>query len=517
MGTLSYEPVSKNEDDDNPVVIAIATPVPEDPNRSAVRRRINSVAYFCLGVLTTVVLCSAFEAYRWSHRDLPTAVGDGDGRSPFGTEVARGDDNDDNVVHYDYYSDGSSNKRGSNHDEEKGEAAGKEGADSEEEEEVLASNEGEWLMTYGEGEFEKEEQDPTLWSLGGSKYVKQDGEWDDYTFYVRRVCRDCAPSHQNIIYKRLTKVPATMDVEDLFLSNWFDTDNVLGVDFNLYSNYVDARNDLNEWKFCNYNDPGIGFPRDCGLESAVIFQWNSLTRGGKSDVSYYVLAGNPTIAAPGVELNPPAEASCPLGLQDINDRHTNCKAYPYQNDVYTKKLWGEGCDKYLEYNGDNAKCFEYCHQCDVLASRWACLDGCRYMVCKTEGSFKQGCNNPPPTEWEPNGVAVNACPMPLKEFASYELVASGDCTGTAPIETVDECKAAIKEVFGLENAPIVIWDTPSYAKGCFKHNYSDPGSVKAHQAPTLWVLNHNGGPGTSGHCTGEPGYAACICRARIGE
>ena len=79
----------------------------------------------------------------------------------------------------------------------------------------------------------------------------------------------------------------TMDVKDLFLSNWFDTDNVIGVDFNLYSTFEDAQMDTNEWKFCNYNDPGIGFPRDCfdcAPESFVAFQWNSIIYGDRINV-----------------------------------------------------------------------------------------------------------------------------------------------------------------------------------------------------------------------------------------
>ena len=38
--------------------------------------------------------------------------------------------------------------------------------------------------------------------------------------------------------------------------------------------------DKSRWKFCNYNDNGIGFPRDCGKNGAVGGQWNSLQRGG---------------------------------------------------------------------------------------------------------------------------------------------------------------------------------------------------------------------------------------------
>lgn len=44
----------------------------------------------------------------------------------------------------------------------------------------------EWLMTYGKGKFEGEEQYSNLWK-SGSKYTKQNGAWDDQTFYVRSV------------------------------------------------------------------------------------------------------------------------------------------------------------------------------------------------------------------------------------------------------------------------------------------------------------------------------------------
>merc|ERR1712167_549450 len=43
----------------------------------------------------------------------------------------------------------------------------------------------------------------------------------------------------------------------------------------LYSSTTDAEADRNPWKFCNYNDPGVGFPRDCGKNGKVNRQWNS--------------------------------------------------------------------------------------------------------------------------------------------------------------------------------------------------------------------------------------------------
>ena len=155
-------------------------------------------------------------------------------------------------------------------------------------------SDSDWLMTYGKGTFEQIDQNPALWNAD-SENTKQNGRWDDPSFYIRRLCYDCVKSHRDIIYKRLTEVPSGMDLQDLFLANWFDKNNNLGVDFKLYSTFEDAQNDTNEWKFCNYNDPGIGFPRDCGSVSRVGGQWNSLTRGGKNDISYYVWDKNPTI------------------------------------------------------------------------------------------------------------------------------------------------------------------------------------------------------------------------------
>merc|ERR1739842_260359 len=61
-------------------------------------------------------------------------------------------------------------------------------------------------------------------------------------------------------------------------------------DFALYSTLDDAINDDNRWTFCNYNDAGIGFPRDCGPSGHVAFQWTSATRGGKAS-KFSIISG----------------------------------------------------------------------------------------------------------------------------------------------------------------------------------------------------------------------------------
>ena len=64
------------------------------------------------------------------------------------------------------------------------------------------------------------------------------------------------------------------------MNDWFDKVNgvqfnVLRKDFNLYSTYEDAKADNYPWTECNYNDHGIGFPRDCGPNGYVAGQWTA--------------------------------------------------------------------------------------------------------------------------------------------------------------------------------------------------------------------------------------------------
>ena len=92
-------------------------------------------------------------------------------------------------------------------------------------------------------------------------------------------------------------IPKELQFLDLFLDNWFDTSNVRGVDFNLFSTYEDAEDDANPWIYCNYNDRNIGFPRDCGPTGGKGGQWNSINRGGQKNVGYYVEKGGADASA----------------------------------------------------------------------------------------------------------------------------------------------------------------------------------------------------------------------------
>jgi len=106
----------------------------------------------------------------------------------------------------------------------------------------------------------------------------------------RRECNGCVGPYTDIYYKRLTPIPSTLSIYSLF-NEWRSTNNIINVDFKLYSSLSDLLNDRNSWVTCNYDDPGIGFPRDCGVTTSTIIggQWNSLTRGGQANVRYSVL------------------------------------------------------------------------------------------------------------------------------------------------------------------------------------------------------------------------------------
>ena len=90
-----------------------------------------------------------------------------------------------------------------------------------------------------------------------------------------RSCADCADSHKNIYYKRVNPFPPQFSMYRSVIQTWSSSDNILNIDFNLYSSYEDLKNDKNRWTSCNYDDPLVGFPRDCGPSSLVTFQWTS--------------------------------------------------------------------------------------------------------------------------------------------------------------------------------------------------------------------------------------------------
>jgi len=104
---------------------------------------------------------------------------------------------------------------------------------------------------------------------------------------ILRECTNCADSHKKIYYKRITDIGST-SMYGLMLQLWTAANNLLNVDFRLHSTLSDAQNDVNRWRFCNYDD-NTGFPRDCGPYIGVAVQWFQLPNRLQTDQRVSVL------------------------------------------------------------------------------------------------------------------------------------------------------------------------------------------------------------------------------------
>ena len=98
-------------------------------------------------------------------------------------------------------------------------------------------------------------------------------------------------------YHRITDIPSNFDAYSLFTYTWKDTNNVLGTDFDLFDTLDDLRSSANKWQFCNYNDPDVGFPRDCGKKNECCNTWFSMpgdrfnARGLEGGASFEMWSG----------------------------------------------------------------------------------------------------------------------------------------------------------------------------------------------------------------------------------
>lgn len=130
-----------------------------------------------------------------------------------------------------------------------------------------------------------------------------------------RYCASCADSHKNVYYKRL-KDASSWDAWTNFMNHWQSSNNALNDHFYLYGSEEDAARDTNRWTFCNYNDGGVGFPRDCGPTGSVGAQWNSYSRSGYRP-SVWWIAVVPHIAAPTLTI--PTTGDSPLAAFGSRD------------------------------------------------------------------------------------------------------------------------------------------------------------------------------------------------------
>jgi hypothetical protein len=84
------------------------------------------------------------------------------------------------------------------------------------------------------------------------------------------------------VYVRTSSIPSDFDAYSYFTSEWRIEQNEIGHDFELYDSLDDIGQADRAWQFCNYNDPDVGFPRECGKDGSVPNRWFSMP-GGKYD------------------------------------------------------------------------------------------------------------------------------------------------------------------------------------------------------------------------------------------
>ena len=67
------------------------------------------------------------------------------------------------------------------------------------------------------------------------------------------------------------------------MNSWRSLNNIIHVNFELYSTLDDAMNGVNKWQYCNYDDLQVGAFRDCGKTGYVACQWtSSYTNAGRN-------------------------------------------------------------------------------------------------------------------------------------------------------------------------------------------------------------------------------------------
>jgi len=192
-------------------------------------------------------------------------------------------------------------------------------------------------------------------------------------------------THRSIVYERLTPVPAHLDMKDVMFRNWFSKHNKLNVDFNLYTNMDDAVEGKNHWKYCNYDDPNVGFPRDCGQHHKTNYVWGAMDSNGRvtrhnpywnQNALSFVLYTKKSFD----DLRPPPKETEPVVTDEDLDEEcgdlNNCdyitftpfngfEAYGAKCDKCFKAEWSLKVDKVLGMN-THKSCDRYLHWGDAV-------------------------------------------------------------------------------------------------------------------------------------------------------
>jgi hypothetical protein len=116
------------------------------------------------------------------------------------------------------------------------------------------------------------------------------------TQIVARQCDGCGADHRLIFYKRLTDTPAKWSLYDNLQLGWkLGPGNQFGLDFSLHSTYEAALAGTAPWQFCDGDQPGVGFPRNCRPAAdgaAVRSQWShGSSAGTQPNYAFFIDSG----------------------------------------------------------------------------------------------------------------------------------------------------------------------------------------------------------------------------------
>jgi hypothetical protein len=165
------------------------------------------------------------------------------------------------------------------------------------------------------------------------------------------------------VYKRRTSW-GSLDQYELFVNMWsVKGENEFHKDFDIFSSYEDALADATPWEYCNGDDKGVGFPRDCGEKKHTIFRWFAFPKNAVSeDVDFikrfdtnYLWKSRKCYENASFEILPAvveAKASCPSGWEQVGELGadiggcgiTSCQAR-YESEVSTPAGCAERCAK----------------------------------------------------------------------------------------------------------------------------------------------------------------------------
>jgi len=155
-----------------------------------------------------------------------------------------------------------------------------------------------WVKVAGKGAY-AEHDNPTHTDndVHHSSMSREDFEelWKKSNKILLRRCKFCTMTHRYIYYKRYDTngdLPANVDLLNVVKKYWYQFENNYHQqDWNLFSTYEDAINDINPWEWINGNDWHVGFPRDSGPKYRVNSNWNTWgddKMHGQSNVAFYV-------------------------------------------------------------------------------------------------------------------------------------------------------------------------------------------------------------------------------------